>query len=141
MIFLIVCTACAGLFAGAALYVNLVEHPARLACGTEFAMREFEPSYARAAVLQATLALVGLAAGLAAWYLQHDKWVLAAALLLGSVVPYTLIVVRPTNQLILHPALDATAPEKMRLLNRWGKLHAARTVASLIAFVVLLARL
>ena len=91
--------------------------------------------------MQATLALVGLAAGLAAWYVLRDAWVLSGALLLGSVVRYTLIVVRPTNQLILQPSLDATVPEKMRLLNRWGKLHAARTVASLSAFLLLLTRL
>jgi hypothetical protein len=30
---LILSTACAGLFCGAALYANLVEHPARMSCG------------------------------------------------------------------------------------------------------------
>jgi hypothetical protein len=34
----------AGLFAGAAIYVSAVEHPARLSCGTELAVREFAPS-------------------------------------------------------------------------------------------------
>lgn len=141
MIYLLLATGCAGLFAGAALYVNLVEHPARLACGTEFAMREFVPSYSRAAVLQASLALLGLAAGVYAWFLSRDGWVLAGAILLSSVVPYTLVVVMPTNKLILHPALDATPAEKMRLLNRWGRLHAVRTALSLMAFAILLARI
>lgn len=140
MLYLLLATACAGLFSGAALYINLVEHPARLSCGTEFALREFAPSYARAAVMQAVLALGGLAAGAYAWYLMRDVWVLIAALLLGSVVPYTLIFVMPTNQHILHPALDASPTEKMRLMNRWGRLHAVRTAASLASFVILLAR-
>lgn len=140
MTYQLIATASAGLFAGAALYVNLVEHPARMSCGTEFAFREFAPSYARAAVMQAALALMGLVAGVVTWYFSRDAWVLAAALLLGSVVPYTLIVVMPTNQLILHPALDALPSEKMRLLVRWGRLHALRTAASLAAFAILLAR-
>jgi hypothetical protein len=37
-----------GLFAGAALYVNLVEHPARMECGVELAATEFPPSIAEA---------------------------------------------------------------------------------------------
>lgn len=34
-------TLCAGLFGGAAIYVSLVEHPARLECGTALAISEF----------------------------------------------------------------------------------------------------
>jgi hypothetical protein len=41
---LIVATVCSGLFAGAAIYINAVEHPARLSCGTELPVREFAPS-------------------------------------------------------------------------------------------------
>ena len=50
---------CIGLFAGAALYVTLVEHPARLGCGPALAIAEFGPSYRRGAVMQASLAAVG----------------------------------------------------------------------------------
>ncbi len=45
-------TLSAGLFAGAAIYISLVEHPARLECGTSLAITEFAPSYRRAAVMQ-----------------------------------------------------------------------------------------
>ena len=51
-----------GLFTGAAVYVTLVEHPARVSCESALAISEFRPSYKRAAVMQATLALVGAAA-------------------------------------------------------------------------------
>ena len=40
-----------GLFTGAALYVTLVEHPARLECGPALAIAEFGPSYRRGAVI------------------------------------------------------------------------------------------
>jgi hypothetical protein len=43
----------ATLFAGAAIYVTLVEYPARMQCGTELAATVFGPSYRRAAVMQA----------------------------------------------------------------------------------------
>ena|SRR2546422_1123682 len=44
-----------GLFTGAAVYVSLVEHPARMECGIEIAATEFPPSYRRASVMQAIL--------------------------------------------------------------------------------------
>src|SRR5918999_1837764 len=55
----LVATVCAGLFAGAAIYITLVEHPARLSCGTALAVREFGPSYLRATLMQAPLAFFG----------------------------------------------------------------------------------
>ena len=44
-----------GLFTGAALYISLVEHPARTECGVGIAAAEFPPSYRRASIMQATL--------------------------------------------------------------------------------------
>jgi len=53
---------CTTVFSGAAIYVNLAEHPARMACGTELAATEWAPSYKRAARMQAPLAVIGLSA-------------------------------------------------------------------------------
>jgi hypothetical protein len=53
-------TVATGLFAGAALYVTLVEHPARLACGTAIAVAQFRPRHRRGAALQAPLAVLAL---------------------------------------------------------------------------------
>jgi hypothetical protein len=39
------------LFTGAAVYLSLVEHPARMECGVELAATEFAPSYRRASVM------------------------------------------------------------------------------------------
>ena len=75
MWFLIVATASAGLFAGAAIYISVVEHPARVSCGAELALREFAPSYHRATVMQASLAVTGCATGLwSAWRLLTAGW-------------------------------------------------------------------
>lgn len=40
-----------GVFFGAALYISLVQHPAVLETGADFAARFFRPMYRRAAVL------------------------------------------------------------------------------------------
>src|SRR3712207_6387353 len=133
----LIATLCAGLFAGAAIYITLVEHPARLECGTALAAAEFGPSYRRATVMQASLAAVGLLAAIAAWLRGAGPAVLLGGVLLGLVIPFTLIVILPTNKRLLDPKLDRSSPEAATLLHRWGRLHAVRSVASAVAFVVL----
>ncbi len=126
-----------GLFAGAALYVTWVEHPARVEGGTALAIAEFGPSYRRGAVMQASLAALGCLAAVAAWARGGGTPVLLAGLLLGSAIPFTLLVIRPTNDRLRDPALDPRSPEAARLLARWGRLHMVRSVASAIAFLLL----
>ena len=140
MIALIIAIVASGLFAGAAIYVNFVEHPARLSCGTQLAVREFGPSYRRAAVLQASLAVVGCAAGsIASWQLS-DPVLLVAAVVFGLVVPFTLVAIAPTNHRLLDPDLDPNGPEAGALLKRWGRLHAVRSVLGTAAFLLLVIR-
>jgi uncharacterized membrane protein len=132
---------CAGLFAGAALYVTAVEHPARLSCGPALALREFAPSYRRGARLQASLAGVGVLAAVGAWYQTGHTVLLVGGLLLGAVVPFTLLVIFPVNNRLLAPTLVPEAAEAEVLLRQWGRLHAVRTVLGILAFATLLAAL
>jgi uncharacterized membrane protein len=138
VLFELLATICAGLFAGAAVYITLVEHPARLECGTELAATEFVPSYRRATLMQASLAAVGLAAALVAWAQGRGLFPLLGGVLLGAVIPFTLVVILPTNTRLLDPGLDRRSPEAAALLRRWGRLHAVRTVLGALAFGLLL---
>jgi uncharacterized membrane protein len=138
MLFELLATLCAGLFAGAAIYITVVEHPARLECGTELAATEFGPSYRRATLMQASLAAVGLLAALVAWAQGRGVEVLIGGLLLGVVIPFTLLVILPTNKRLLDPGLDRGSAEAAALLARWGRLHAVRSLVSALAFMVLL---
>src|ERR1700736_4974223 len=103
------------LFAGAAVYLSLVEHPARMECGMELAATEFAPSYHRATVMQASLAAVGLVSSIAAWLAGASFLWVVAGVLLGSVIPFTLIAILPTNKKLLSPALDRRSAETERL--------------------------
>lgn len=68
------------LFTGAAIYVSLIEHPARMNCGVEVVATEFPPSYRRGSVMQATLAALGLlASAAAAWPAGHPGGSLAGS--------------------------------------------------------------
>ena len=125
--------ACA-LFAGAAI-ISFVEHPARMECGVEVAAMEFAPSYRRATVMQATCAAVGLVSSIAAQLAGASFCWLIAGVLLGSVIPFTLIAILPTNKRLLSPTLDRRSAEAERLLTRWARLHAVRSLLSGLALL------
>jgi hypothetical protein len=107
-------------------------------CGVEIAVTEFPPSYRRATALQVTLAALGLLCSIAAWFAGATFWWLIAGALLGSVIPFTLIVILPTNKQLLNPALNKKSPEAGQLLARWGALHAIRSVLSGLALLLFL---
>jgi uncharacterized membrane protein len=130
-----VATFCTGLFAGAALYITIVEHPARMECGTTLPVTEFDPSYRRATVMQVSLAIVGFVAAIANWWLTSKIIWLIGGVLIVLVIPFTLIVILPTNKKLLDPSLNRNSEAARQLLVRWGRLHAVRTVLSLAAFV------
>src|SRR5580765_4273613 len=96
----------AAAFAGAAIFVNVAEQPARLALDDKAALLEWQLSYNRAAPMQAGMALVTSLLGFwVAWQTRDWRW-LAGALLILANWPYTLIVIKPTND-----RLHATEPE------------------------------
>ncbi len=132
---------CSSLFAGAAIYINLVEHPARLETGTAAAVKQWRPSYRRATVMQAGLAIVGFLSALGAWAQGRGIPVLVGGLLLGSVVPFTLIVIFTTNRGLSDPNLDEGSSKAAALLAKWNRLHAARSGAALLALVFFLLHL
>jgi hypothetical protein len=134
-----VASLCTALFAGASLYINLVEHPARMECGTAVAAAEFGPSYRRATVMQASLAVAASLTGTWAWWLNSIGAWLVGAILIGAVVPFTLIAILPTNKKLLDPLLDRNSELARTLLRKWGRLHAVRTVLSVVALVIFLA--
>lgn len=132
---MLLATVAAGLFAGAAVYVTAVEHPARVECGELLAIKEFGPSYRRGAVMQGGLAVVGLLSSAVAWYQGSGLGWLVGGLLLGALIPFTLVVIKPTNRRLLDPGLDSGSGEARELLSRWGRLHAVRTVVGVTVFV------
>lgn len=128
----------ATLFAGAALYINIAEHPARMVLDTRSAALQWAPSYKRATLLQAPLALLSFLAGTAAWLMGASSAWFVGALFIGAVVPFTFIAVMPTNRRLLEPQCDLSSAETRKLLEKWAVLHAVRTVSSLIASITYL---
>jgi len=125
-------------FTAWALYISVVEHPARLDSGAAAGLAQFRASYRRAAPWQASFAAIAFVSGTAmAALTQRWTW-LAGAVAIGAVIPLTLIVIMPTNRRLLGPEPLGDA-ESLRLLRRWGRLHAVRTGLAgvgLLAFLV-----
>ena len=136
MLLEILATLSAGLFAGAAIYIDLAEQPARRQIDIAAALAEWRPSYKRAAVVQPLLAVVGFLSALAAWLMGASVWWLVGGVLLVAVIPYTLIVALPTNNRLLDPAIEKDPDLAWRLLVRWGRVHTVRSVMSLATFLV-----
>jgi Domain of unknown function (DUF1772) len=135
-VFEFIATVSAAIFAGAALYINLVEHPARMLLDTKSAALEWASSYRRATWMQAPLALASLLAGIASWWMGGGAGWAVAALLIGAVVPFTFLGIMPTNHSLLAPGRDLASAETRTLLEKWVKLHAVRTALSVMATVV-----
>jgi uncharacterized membrane protein len=126
------------LFTGAAIYINVAEHPARMECGTELAATVFGPSYRRAAIMQVFLALVAAATGMILWWIEGNVMWFVGAMMILAVIPFTAIVIMPTNQQLLDPGLDRSSQTTHRLLQKWGRLHAVRSILSLVASCIFL---
>jgi hypothetical protein len=140
-IFQFLAVLCCILFAGAAIYINLAEHPARMGCDTKTAATVWMPSYKKATVMQAPLAVISFLAGVAVWLLGGGLLWLIAAVLIGLVVPFTFIAVMPTNNQLLVPGRDLSSAETRSLLEKWGRLHAVRSALSFLASIVYLVSL
>jgi uncharacterized membrane protein len=131
-------TFCCAIFSGAAIYINAVEHPARMSCGVKVALSEWAPSYRRATVMQASLAVLGFVFSILTWFSGASVWAPVAGTVLVLVAPFTLVVIMPTNNRLLALNADRDMDEAKMLLDRWNRLHMVRSGLGLAALVIFL---
>jgi hypothetical protein len=125
-------------FASAAIYVSTVEHVARMRLPIAAALTQWQPAYKRGAVMQAGLAALGSLAAFGAGYLSGDwRWWFSGAVLLAN-WPYTLMVIKPVNDRLLETAPESADETTRALLQRWGSLHATRTLLGSVAALIMI---
>ena len=104
-------------------------------CGTALAATVFPPSYRRAAVMQVGLAIISFVSFLFAWYSNSNIGWLVGGLIIISVIPFTFIAIMPTNKKLLDPNLEKSSSATRELLVSWGKLHAVRSILSVVSLL------
>ena len=130
--------ALAAAFFGAALYVNLVEQPARLALDDEAILHEWTPSDRRGVALILGLSLLSEALGLVAYFASQEdvRWAIGALIVI-LVWPYTFFAMAPlNNQILTLTSKDVGAARA--LVRQWGLLEYGQTAIGLAASVVYL---
>lgn len=132
---------CAALFSGAALYVLLVEHPARAKLDPASQLAQWQHAYRRGTLMQAPLAAASGLAGILVWWRWGDLLCLAGGGLMLAAIAFTLLVMFPLSKALqAAPPRDATA-ETTGKLARCAVLHGVRTVIGLAATAVYAAAL
>ena len=126
----------ATLFAGAALYITLVEHPARLALADAQLLAQWQPSYKRALPIQAGLAIAAGVSGLIAWYLARDWQWMAGSIVMLANWPFTFLVIMPVNKRLMAMRADDAGPRSRAMLLRWGRLHDVRSAFGTISVIL-----
>lgn len=132
--------ATAAAFAGAAIYINVAEQPARLGLDDPDALREWQTAYRRGAAMQAPLAFLGFLLGTLAWWQTGGLlWLPGAALMLLN-WPFTLLIIAPVNRRLMA-AGGPDGSDVRGLIVNWGRLHAVRSLlgaAAALSFVTAL---
>jgi hypothetical protein len=128
----------AAAFAGAALFVNVAEQPARLALDDPALLREWQRSYDRAAPMQCGLALLAALVGFVAAWQLHDWRLAVGALLIIANWPYTLLVIKPTNDRLHAIKPEQATAETRQAIISWGHLHGGRSALGVAATLVFL---
>ena len=134
----LIALAVAALFAGAALYINVAEQPARLKLDDRALLAQWQPVYKRGFAMQASLAVLGFVCGAVAWWQTDRLAFLVGALVLLSNWPYTLLGMMPTNRALMATDPARAGPASRALVERWAVLHGGRTALGLAATLVFL---
>jgi Domain of unknown function (DUF1772) len=128
----------AALFTGAAFYINFAEQPARMQLDDRSLLAQWKPSYKRGLIMQSALAIIGFVLGLAAWWFDGSLLFLVGGFLMLANWPWTVLVIMPTNKVLMATDMNLAGSDSRALLVKWNTLHAVRSGLGALAVVAFL---
>jgi uncharacterized membrane protein len=131
----------AGLFTGAAVYVNFAEQPARLGLKDRPLLAEWKTAYKRGAIMQASLAMAGSILGALAWWQAGKPAFIVGALLMLAPWPWTLLIIKPINDTLMATDPAKADAETRALIVKWDRLHLVRTALGALGTIAFLSAL
>jgi hypothetical protein len=123
--------AAASAFVGVALYINVVEQPARLALDARSMVREWTPSNRRGFVMLSVLAIISAILAYIDFARTGDvRWIIGGTVIIAS-WPYAYFVIVPVN--IWLYAIPPARSAVRELMRDWGLLEWGQTAIGLSA--------
>ena len=123
--------ACA--FVGAALYINVVEQPARLTLNARAMVREWTPSNRRGFVMLSALAIASSVLAYADYARTSDvRWIIGGTIMLATWA-YAYFVILPVNIWLVALEQGGSALTLRELMRDWGLLEWGQTAIGLWA--------
>lgn len=137
-------TGLAGLFSGAALYINLADTPARMTLDTKNCRKHWKEAFNRAKIFQGGMSILGSSLGATVYYLDKDSdsrklWLIGSGIFI-MVLPFTMFVMKPDiYKNLKDDAIETLGETWVRdHIQRWNKQHMVRTLLSMVAFDIFL---
>ena len=128
--------AAASAFFGAALYINIVEQPARLALDASSMVREWIPSNRRGFVMLSSFAIISAILAYVDYARTGDlRWTIGGLVIIAS-WPYAYFVMIPANIWLYAIPPDASPSATRELMRDWGLLEWGQTAIGLGACCV-----
>jgi len=123
--------ACA--FVGAALYINIVEQPARLALQPRAMVKEWAPSNRRGFVMTSAIALLAAVLAYVDFARSGDVRLLIGGTILLASWPYAFFIIVPVNIWLYTLPPERARSAVREQMREWGLLEWGQTAIGLIA--------
>lgn len=132
-----VATGAAGMVAGAMAYITVIDAPARGKLSSQDQLKHWQTAFPPAGAFfkPAGLLLVPILSATA--YVTEKPAYYGGAVAFGTLAPFTVIAIAPTNKRLLsmkEPADQQEEQEVVDLVKRWAQRHAVRVVCVTAGF-------